>query len=214
MNTSQAVGKIKANTKKLGFLIHGALVSTTATVYMDLIGRLSPGNTQFPLKNVFLSANMISFATKVAVKAAALLNAGGPQSLVDTIISAFAYLTSYLESTDGFSWIIQSTNAGLLTAFIDAGPHLLRIQHPEDVNMIVIIVRNILPQYLVYRSVMEVWYSTLKNAYITVEANDMKGKGATCDNVRYQKVDEKNNFRKCAACQTSLYCSKEYQIIA
>ncbi|KAF9042001.1 hypothetical protein BDZ89DRAFT_1090120 [Hymenopellis radicata] len=49
---------------------------------------------------------------------------------------------------------------------------------------------------------------------VALHATAVKGKFMTCDNVKCQKIDEKNNFQKCAGCQTTLYCSKACQTLA
>jgi hypothetical protein len=124
--------------------------------------------------------------------------------------------------------------------------------------MVRCIVRDILPKYLVYRSVIQavngtmgnldqpphrkrviasvekdVWLNfprlSLERLVVTLQATALKGKGATCDNVKVQlmlfyryffidvllqcqKIDSKNNSRKCGSCSTFLYCSKECQV--
>lgn len=43
------------------------------------------------------------------------------------MVIGFAYLASNLESLDGFTWIIQSVNAGLLQAYCDCSPHFSKV---------------------------------------------------------------------------------------
>ncbi|KAK0500300.1 hypothetical protein EDD18DRAFT_1068207, partial [Armillaria luteobubalina] len=44
---------------------------------------------------------------------------------------------------------------------------------------------------------------------VSIHAKGIRGKAATCDNVKCQKVDAKKNLRKCSGRGTVLYCSKE-----
>ncbi|RDB14658.1 hypothetical protein Hypma_016492 [Hypsizygus marmoreus] len=210
-------------------------------IYLDLIGHLSRGQ-RHPLRHAFLHANTITLCTKVALSASQLLNQGGPPGLLDVMVASFGYLANYLESTEGFTWVTQAIQAGLLTAFVDCSPHFSKVDD-EDRDTILTIVRDILPKYLVYRSVIlavdgtirklseaphnkrimqsvawGIWSKfhelALERYMVTIQAKALKGKGATCDNVKCHKVDSKNNFRKCASCSTTLYCSKECQVIA
>jgi hypothetical protein len=181
-------------------------------VCLDLIGHLSkkPGHA---LRHAFLGSNTIALCTKIALAVSKMLNTGtgGPPILLDAMVAAFAYLANCLESADGFTWVTQSIQAGLLTAIVDCGPHYSKLD-PDDCDMILSIVRDILPKYLVYRSVIQAVNGTigqlggpphhqhikdsiawpmwtkfhrlaLERYIVTLQANAMKGKGATCDNV-------------------------------
>ncbi|KAG5652307.1 hypothetical protein H0H81_005457 [Sphagnurus paluster] len=129
------------------------ITDTKTTAYLDLIGHLSRGQDP-PLRNAFMHANTLLLCTKAALSISKLLNSGGPPILVDSMVAAFGYLANFLQSTDGFSWIIQSLQAGLLVAWVDSTPHLHKVDQ-EDSDMVLSIVRDILPKYLVYRSVID-----------------------------------------------------------
>jgi hypothetical protein len=181
-------------------------------VYLDLVGHLSR-DPDHALRHAFLGSDTIVLCTKIALAVSKLLNTGtgGPLILLDTMVAAFGYLTNCLESTDGFTWVSQSIQAGLLTAFVDCSPHYSKLD-PDDCDMVLTIVRNILPKYLVYRSVIQVIDGTIRKLgdpphherikasvawdiwvdfhklaleryMVTMQATAMKGKGATCDNV-------------------------------
>ncbi|KAJ3514357.1 hypothetical protein NLJ89_g2432 [Agrocybe chaxingu] len=49
---------------------------------------------------------------------------------------------------------------------------------------------------------------------VTIHMKVVKKKAVTCDNVKCQKVDEKNNFMRCSSCSNTMYCSRECQITA
>jgi len=210
-----------------------------ASIHTDLINEISRG-THHPLRHALLSANVIQVVTKCAVAVTAQLNLAQDSSLVDPMFSCFQYLANCLQSTDGFTWVVQSVQAGLLTAFVDGSPHFYKLPDPGERFMILSIFKDILPRYLVYQSVIEavhnampavvrdprlqriqtsiakdVWRDfyklALERLYVKEQGNALKGKAATCDNVKCQKIDSKNNFRQCAACLTTFYCSRECQ---
>jgi hypothetical protein len=134
-----------------------------AAIYLDLIGHLSRAPTH-STRLGFLNANIIAVCTVTAVKVTSMLNnkpAFHP-GLLDVVVASLGYLLNCLESTNGFSWIVQSVNAGLLQTFIDFAPHLSKID-PEDCDMVLEIVRTLLPKYLVYRSVIQAIDGTMCN---------------------------------------------------
>ncbi|KAK7054896.1 hypothetical protein VNI00_003359 [Paramarasmius palmivorus] len=200
------------------------------SIYLDLIGHLSRQN-KHPLRNAFLSENMVAVATKLALTLSKMLN--GPScdpQFLDTFCSAMGYLSNFLESTDGFSWIVQS---------FKRCPYYNQM-HPVDQEAFKRIVSDILSRYTVFRSVIRaidrtmrvldqephksrVLKSPLKDVYVDfhelalerlMTETVMKHKRLFCDNVKCQKADDKNNFQKCSGCGTTLYCSKECQTIA
>ena len=183
-----------------------------AVAYLDLVGHLSRA-PEHALRHAFLGSNTIALCTKIALSVSKMLNVGNgaPPIQLDVMVAAFGYLTNCLESTDGFTWVSQSIQSGLLMAFLDCSPHFSKLD-PDDCDMVLSIVRNILPKYLVYRSVIQavdgtirklgdplhhqrieksiarnVWADFHKLAMerylVTLQAAAMKGKGATCDNV-------------------------------
>ncbi|KAK0469609.1 uncharacterized protein EV420DRAFT_1495591 [Desarmillaria tabescens] len=229
---------------RLKTAINNAQMNHTAIViYLDLIGHLCR-KPRHPLRHAFLNLNIIPMFTKIALNALKMLNERAPDIMLDVMVSSMCFMFNCLESTDGFTWVIQAVNAGLLTAWVDSSPYFHRL-HPEDRDTVVSIIRDIVPRYLVYRSVINaingamsklddesfphknrVFGSTVRDVWIdfhkqclerllvSIHAKAIKGKAVTCDNVKCQKVDAKNNFQKCSSCGTTLYCSKGYQKVA
>ncbi|KAJ7094703.1 hypothetical protein B0H15DRAFT_830575 [Mycena belliarum] len=221
-------------------LAHTPLQSAPVTIYLDLLGHLSRA-WDHPLRYALLHAGAIPLCTRAAGSFARVLNAGGDPELLHAAVAAFMYLANCLESTDGFTWVLQSIAADVLLAFADFSPHLTRLD-AEDCDMVCSLLHTILPKYLVYRSVVraveesmrrlgptqlkridasvaqKVWVDFRRLAeersLVVLQAVAVKGKAATCDNVKCHKVDAKNAFRKCSGCSTTLYCSKECQTVA
>ncbi|KAJ7490685.1 hypothetical protein FB451DRAFT_1079464 [Mycena latifolia] len=219
---------------------HAPLNPAEIAVCLDLLGHLSRG-WDHPLRYAHLQAGAIPLCTRAAGTLAGALNAGRSPGLLDGAVAAFGYLANCLESTEGFTWVVQSVAADLLCAFADCSPHFARLDE-EDRDMVCSLLHTTLPKYLVYRSVVQavddgmrrlgalqqkrvsvsvakkVWADFRRlaeeRAMVVLHAVAVKGKAATCDNVKCQKVDAKNTFRKCGACSTTLYCSKECQGVA
>lgn len=124
-----------------------------AAIYVDIINQLSR-HSNHPLRNALLIANSIGTVTKTLVLLSTQINATGNAMLLDPIVASFGYLRNCLESTDGFTWVSQSIQAGLLTAFVECSPYFLKA-NLKDRTMIVSIVKDVLPRYLVYRSVIQ-----------------------------------------------------------
>lgn len=124
-------------------------------IYLDLIGHMSMLRTH-PLRHAFLSAGIIETCVKAALAATKQLNgAGSPDGgdLFGPLVASLGYLVNCIESTDGFSWIIQAVKAGLLIAFADASPHFDSIDEEEQ-GWLLKIITDLLPRYTVYRSVV------------------------------------------------------------
>ncbi|KAJ7133445.1 hypothetical protein C8R44DRAFT_23723 [Mycena epipterygia] len=213
---------------------------TQIAIYFDLLSHFSRG-WDHPLRYALLQAGVIPLCTRTAGMLGRALSAGGSPGLIDGFVSAFGYLANCHESTEGFTWVVQSVAADLFLTFADCSPHFARLD-AEDYDMVCSILSQILPKYLVYRSVLQavdeglrrlgpphqkriassrakkVWidFQVLaeERCMVVVHAAAVKGKAATCDNVKCQKIDVKNAFRKCAGCSTTLYCSKECQTLA
>ncbi|KAJ7861827.1 hypothetical protein B0H14DRAFT_2741409 [Mycena olivaceomarginata] len=216
------------------------LVPVEITIYLDLLGHLSYGRNH-PLRIGLLHAGAIPLCTRAAGDLARALGSGGDVALLDGIVAAFGYLVNCLQSTEGFTWVVQSLTADLLLALADASPHFSRLD-AEDYDMVSSLLKEMLPTYLVYRSVIQavdegmrrlgakqqkkidasifrdVWIDfqklALERHFVVMQAVAVKGRAATCDNVECHKVDAKNTFRKCGGCSTTLYCSKECQTLA
>jgi hypothetical protein len=181
------------------------------TILIDLINRLSR-NPKHPLRTAFLSGHIIHIVTKTLATAASQINTTGDLTLLDSMVAGFGYLWNYLESTDGVTWILQSLRAGFLTAFVECSPHFGELDS-EDLSMVVGIVKDILPRYLVYRTVIEAvdaamlkiqkspymhavsngivkneWNKfhrlSLERLMVTLQAGSSKDKVVACDNVK------------------------------
>lgn len=124
-------------------------------IYLDLIGHMSMVKTN-PLRHAFLSSDIIPTFTKVALATAKQLNSGGSPDGRDwtgPLVASLGYLVNYIESTDGFSWVVQALKAGLLIAIADISPHWRSIEEEEQ-EWLLGILKDILPRYMVYRSVI------------------------------------------------------------
>ena len=180
------------------------------TIYTNVINQISR-KPEHPLRIALLGANVIQIITKSLVTVTTQLNMTRNPDLLEAVISCFVYLRNYLDSTDGFTWVTQSIQHGLLQAFVEASPWYATV-NPEERGMVVLIVQEILPRYMVYRSVvlaMEgpmkkigespykeiiqkssvgcVW-SNLDRLFterlaIIKYVRSLKGKAETCDNV-------------------------------
>ncbi|KAJ7256876.1 hypothetical protein B0H12DRAFT_1015743 [Mycena haematopus] len=221
-------------------LSRSPLVPAQLAIYLDLLTHFSYGRDH-PLRLGLLRAGVIPLVTHAAETLTRALDASGNLAFMDGIVSSFTYLYNCLPSTEGFTWVTQSLTADLLVALADFSPHLGRLDE-EDYDMMCSLLKKTLPTYLVYRSVVQatdeamrrvgaeqrkrinssmvkdLWIDFQKLAeerhWVVLQAVAVKGKAATCDNVQCHKVDAKNTFRKCGACSTTLYCSKECQTMA
>lgn len=119
---------------------------------LNLCIRLSRINDH-PLQNLFVEGGIITLATKALVRSAAEYDTTLDHSILDVIIPAFGLLWNLLETGDGVRSIIQALRAGLLTAWVDLSRHINRLE-PEDRDMVIKLVKTMLPRYLVYRSVV------------------------------------------------------------
>ncbi|KAK7022297.1 hypothetical protein R3P38DRAFT_2628704 [Favolaschia claudopus] len=216
------------------------IVPQEATIYLDLLGHLSRAPNH-PLRLGLLNAGAIALCTRAAVTLVRALNARGDPAFLDGVIAGLSYLANCLQSTEGFTWVIQSLNADLLVALVETSPYFSQMDE-DDYDMITLSLKETLPTYLVYRSVIQavdqgmqrlqpehfkkigkskakdLWNNFRSLAeerlFVVLHAAAVKGKAATCDNVQCQKIDAKNTFRKCSGCSTTLYCSKECQTVA
>jgi len=214
---------------------------THLTMYLDFINSLSR-EPEHPLRHALLGANVIWIVTSALTTISIQVNLGRDLAFLDAMVAALGYLTNCLDSTDGFTWVSQSIGAGLLTSFVDCSPHFSKLD-PEDLDMVLRLVKSILPRYAVYRSVLEamnapmrkidkgpqrnrVRNSVAKDAWIPFfafcadrmellhHAEAVKGKFITCDNVKCQKIGTREEVRRCSACLTTFYCSTVCQAVA
>ncbi|KAK0193942.1 hypothetical protein F5146DRAFT_998440 [Armillaria mellea] len=138
---------------RLKTIIHSSQMNHTAVViYLDLIGHLCR-KPRHPLRHAFLNLNVIPMFTKIAFNASKMLNEEAPDIMLGVMVSSMCFMFNCLESLDGFTWVIQVVNAGFLTAWVDSSTHFHRL-HTEDRDTVISNVRDIVPRYLVYRSVI------------------------------------------------------------
>ncbi len=107
-----------------------------------------------------MSANVIWVVSGALVKLSVLVNTSRDPGFLDPMVSAFGYLRNCLESTDGFTWINQAIGAGFLQAFCDCSTRFAELE-AEDYRMLEQLISEVLPPYLVYRSVIEAANSAL-----------------------------------------------------
>jgi hypothetical protein len=181
-----------------------------AAILIDLINRLSRPPAH-PLRKAFLGYNIIQVITETLTTVATQINATGNPALLDSMVAGFGYLWNCLESTDGVTWILQSLRTGLLTAFVESCPHFSQLD-PYDLEMLLGVVKDIIPRYLVYRTVIEavdsamlkvqatpympalmrgiakdVWHNFRKlslERLIAIHRPKLNGKNVICDNVK------------------------------
>ncbi|KAH9887647.1 hypothetical protein C8Q73DRAFT_207746 [Cubamyces lactineus] len=215
--------------------------ATHITIYMDFINSISRVPSH-PLRHALLSANVIWVITNALTKISVLVHTSPDPSILDAMISGFGYLRNCLESTEGFTWVAQSVSAGLLQALCDCSPRFADVD-PNDYTMITDILGDILPRYLIFRSVIEavdtamtkidrgaqrkriensiigpVWQKFFNLArervLLLTQIDAFKGHSTTCDNIKCQKVGPRESFRRCSACLNTFYCSKvSYDVV-
>lgn len=133
-------------------------------VYADILSQFSRSPIH-PLRHGILIGGAMSTVTKTLVTVASQINSSNRPMLLDAVVALFGYLRNCLESTDGFTWIMQSVQAGLLMAFVDCSPHFSKLEDIEDREMIISIIKDVIPRYLVYRSVVRTVSTALDVAY-------------------------------------------------
>ncbi|KAF7969363.1 hypothetical protein HWV62_27486 [Athelia sp. TMB] len=223
-----------------------------AMVFVDTLCKLSRC-ANHPLRHACLAQNAIGTVTKGLHALIRQQHNQQTDLLFPAIVGSFGYLFNCLESTDGFTWVSQSIRAGLLLALVNFSPCYGQLA-PEEWQMILYIIDNILPRYLVYRSVINDVHAGLSVAQLSPHIADIsqglakdawetfvrvaedrssvekrmaafKGKPTVCDNSQVGfspqdlgmaliinqclKIAPKEQFRKCSACGTTNYCSKE-----
>ncbi|OJT07647.1 hypothetical protein TRAPUB_1472, partial [Trametes pubescens] len=214
---------------------------THLTIYMDFLNSISRVSTH-PLHHALLSANVIWIVTTALVQLSVTVNISSDPAFLDVMISGFGYLRNCLEFTDGFMWVAQSVNSGLLQALCDCSPRFSELD-PDNYTMIEDIVDDILPCYLIYRSIIQAVDSALikidrgshkarveksilgsswkrfyefaqERIFVLAQIDTQKGNGTTCDNIKCHKIGPREQFRRCSACLNTFYCSKECQATA
>ncbi|KAI0751907.1 hypothetical protein C8Q80DRAFT_1269066 [Daedaleopsis nitida] len=211
---------------------------SVVSMYLDVINSFSRVRGH-ALRHALLSANVIWVVSGALVRISVFVNTSRDRGWIDPMIGAFGYLRNCLESTDGFTWVAQAIGAGFLQAFCDCSSQF-GVLFPEDYKMVEDLIRVVIPPYLVYRSIVEAAGSALakiergvqkqrveksrarapwerlvalvrERMLVVKEAEASKGKQITCDNIKCQKISPKEGVRRCSACLSTFYCSKECQ---
>ncbi|TFK65801.1 hypothetical protein BDN72DRAFT_845109 [Pluteus cervinus] len=161
---------------------------------------------------------------------------------IQLMIMGFWFLRYFLDTTTGTPWVLQAINAGLLTAFVECSPVYYDLKR-DDYLIASTTITHTIPRYLAYYCIVQAMDSALSKlekterflslrktrawkafdalALLTARrlvVNDhwfkfLKKNASTCDNPKCQKLDSRENFRKCGKCGSVLYCSKECQAI-
>lgn len=180
----------------------------SSAISTDLVCQFSR-SSDHPFRHAFLIQNTISIVTKNISTITAQMKKFGNLNLLDVIVACFGYLRNCLESTNGFTWVAQAIKAGLLSAFIDCSPYFSKMDL-GDRTMVLSILESIVPQYLVFRTVIndvhaaltifraspdsgkvsriakDIWHTfeclADERKAVERETTAMKGKTTICDN--------------------------------
>lgn len=133
------------------------------TWYLYLINMLSILEDP-PFRDAILSAGGIWYTTTAIVKLASTIdpNSETISPALQPISDGFGYLYNLLESKNGVTWVSQAVEAGLLRAFCMTIPQLCIKQRwqpglpsvAECIRLTFPIFKDILPRYLLYRSIL------------------------------------------------------------
>ncbi|TFK58089.1 hypothetical protein BDN72DRAFT_134187, partial [Pluteus cervinus] len=166
-------------------------------------------------------------------------NADDRAEFAKIMVATFRVLLFCLEDTIGLPWVLQATNAGLLTAFVECSPLYKDLNH-DDYTTVSTSVNDTIPRYLAYSSVVQAvdaallklkkterflslqrsraWEAfnglallTARRFRLVGQLKYVKKNLTTCSNPRCLKVDLRDTFRKCSKCRTAVYCSTECQ---
>lgn len=130
--------------------------------YLDVVTLLC-AHDEHPIHLEFLELNSVTEVTRVlvAITDQTLASPDRVPELLDPLAATFFWLYRNLGTGDGFNWVTDSIQAGLLTAFVECSP-LLSKMPPQDCEAMLGVIRDIVPQYLVYRSVILAAQKALK----------------------------------------------------
>ncbi|TFK64494.1 hypothetical protein BDN72DRAFT_846539 [Pluteus cervinus] len=164
------------------------------------------------------------------------------ENFVTLMMLAYKTLVVCLDVPIGRPWVLQAINAGLLTAFVECSP-LYGDLKLDDYTTVSQMIADRIPTYLAYFTVVQAMdkafmqlekterVSSLRKTRAWTAFNDLAlltarrfafsalfkevKKQATrqCGNPKCKKVNVRSNFRRCAKCQITLYCSRECQFV-
>ncbi|TFK68986.1 hypothetical protein BDN72DRAFT_643162 [Pluteus cervinus] len=169
------------------------------------------------------------------------INPDEKKAFLQLMTMGFWFLMNFLDTTSGVPWVLQAINSGLLTAFVECSPFYFDLKH-DDYRIASATIVTTIPRYLAYLCVVQATdaaflklkrtprFSSLRMSRawkdfdslslltaqrfgVISQVKFMKQNATICSNPKCQKLDVRNNFRKCAKCGKVLYCSKECQAI-
>ena len=147
------------------------------SVYLKLMFRLSLPQ-DIPVRATFIVTHKATkIATEALVKLTTCIDSYSvpfPDNFEEAIDDALSFIRLSIYCTNGFSWVRQSINAGLLSAIHECIPHLARL-HPQITRRVKQFLTEVLPPYLVYRAVLE----ATKKPLIKTEKSPWKEQIAT-----------------------------------
>ncbi|KAI0048847.1 hypothetical protein FA95DRAFT_1594932 [Auriscalpium vulgare] len=193
-----------------------------------------------PVRLALSNAGIIRAVTKALVRMWALHVERNP-SYNGVPHVGFSMVVSFLEAGAGIDFVRQSVRSGLLGAILDAGPHFKALpgQVPALVNAII---ENILPRYIIFRSVTEAVCKSLRalrsagreahfadskvqrswDTLVELARSRERVKHtlesyasrsrATCDTCLV--TGRKTDFKRCSGCHGNTYCSVQCQKVA
>ncbi|THH14103.1 hypothetical protein EW146_g6189, partial [Bondarzewia mesenterica] len=133
------------------------LVPDHVHTHVDVLVSLSRVATH-PLRASILQKGGIGLVTRAFLL---LFQHSTDPSTRDALISSTGFLRNLLECTSGIPWVLQSVHEGLLTAFARASSPALSSFDPDAHNYTLELVSDVIPRYLVYRSVIVAIYTAL-----------------------------------------------------
>ncbi|KDQ62793.1 hypothetical protein JAAARDRAFT_190068 [Jaapia argillacea MUCL 33604] len=186
------------------------------------------------LRDAFLDGNSIWWMTKALASISSTISRNPDRTTVGAMRTCLSYLGENLNAKEGYAFVIQSINAGLLPALANCSPAM---GTETSENLEVAILRDTLHRYVLYRPVLRCLHSALaklhgsqgrrkaeasviKDDWINLEIDvveryrdlSMLSDNRCCDNVKCRKIGEKAQFRKCGSCSVAFHCSKECQV--
>ncbi|KAJ6623709.1 hypothetical protein B0H10DRAFT_1909059 [Mycena sp. CBHHK59/15] len=211
-----------------------------ASSHIDLLEELcAPYPDTF--SRAFYNGNVITAVTNAFVSLSCIKNP--TPDCVIMLTSCFSFFSRFLEGDD-YLELVRTIKAGFLPAFLDCSPVFHRLPEEtvgEALNIMrkvlprYLVYRSFIeavssaivkletPHYMALIAqplIQEGWLPFLallaKRQVLFARFNDLKREGSPviCDNIKCQKTDLKNNFKKCAACNVVYYCSRECQRLA
>ncbi|KDQ62795.1 hypothetical protein JAAARDRAFT_190070 [Jaapia argillacea MUCL 33604] len=186
------------------------------------------------MRDAFLAGNSILWMTTALVSISSTISRNPDPTTAAAMQVCLGYLGDHLNAKEGYPFVIQSINAGLIPALANCSP-AMGIETSK--NLEIAIIRNTLPRYVLYRPVLwclhsalgklkgsqsrqKVQASVIKDDWTNLEKvveeryHDLStpSENFCCDNKKCRKMGDKAQFRKCGSCSVAFYCAKECQV--